>query len=393
MELEKTAQTEKRIYNLGKFQLMGISMTNALPGDPVQVLTKATVLSDAPIFHQLMKGFAQEVDAKLLSLGLHFQLAQSSNFALIVDRNQNATLYYDCIECYLEVIAKRAVKEGDAVWLNDIGDVRRGSLRFPELSKDQKFIICIRYQWKFLLIFDLTPELQIDIAELDMAIGFGLRRLFFEDLYRTIANEQVFNALVARGWFPFNELLGSEFDTLQNAISSNFNVSEVESSLVAKFTSERLALMSQRWWGNPQFQVRRELLTEGIKLFSEERPIPSLKTLLTEIEGILRERHVARSPGRQSIEKVLSVAFEDVLRSAGTDTIYFPNQFVDYIRSSVFAHFDPEQPTKDLTRNTVGHGRAPGEAYTAVRALQIILVLDQINRYLTLPTQALDEPE
>lgn len=84
--------------------------------------------------------------------------------------------------------------------------------------------------------------------------------------------------------------------------------------------------------------------------------------------------------------KVLSIAFEEVLNTAGPGTMYFPEQFVSYLRDSIFAPFDPEQPATDVTRNTVVHGKAPMDAYTAARALQIILALDQINRYLTVPS-------
>ena len=82
---------------------------------------------------------------------------------------------------------------------------------------------------------------------------------------------------------------------------------------------------------------------------------------------------------------VLSVAFDEVLRFAGADSIYFPKQFVGYLKSSVFANFDPDQPATQATRHTVAHGHAPSNVYTPARALQTILVLDQINRYVTLP--------
>lgn len=375
----------RQIHELGEFKLMGFSMANALAGDEIPVLTKAALLSDDPFFHHCVRAFAREIDAKLRGLNIPAELAGASNFAVVVDPDFAATLYIDCIECSLEIVTKRAVVKGEAVWSNDIGDIYRGSIAFPKLRTDQHFILCLRHEWKFLLIFDLTPEQPIDREALDITIGFGMRRLLFEQLYQTVADERVLGAMIAKGWFPFNEMIGAEFEDLERAIANDFNIEAVEKSLVAKFTPERLALLLERWWRNPQYEARRALLNEGVRLFSESRYIPSIKTLLTEIEGILRERHVPRTPGRQGMEKVLNVAFEDVLKFAGADTIYFPEQFVGYLNSSVFAHFDPEHPVVEATRNTVGHGRAPGNVYTAVRALQTILVLDQINRFITLP--------
>ena len=382
----KRRRRKRQIYELGEFKLMGFSMANALPGDEkVPVLTKAALLSDDPFFHHCVRAFARDIDAKLRDQGTPAHLAQASNFAVVVNPDFTATLYIDCIDYCLEMISKRAVQKGETVWSNDIGDIYRGSIVYPKLRTDQHFILCLRHGWKFLLIFDLTPEQLIDLDALDITIGVGMRRLLFEQLYAAVADERVLGAMIGRGWFPFNELIGAEFDDLQKAIANDFNIDAVEKSLVAKFTPDRLALMTARWWSNPQYEARRVLLSEGVKLFSEGRNIPSIKTLLTEIEGVLRERHVPRTPGPQGMKKVLSVAFEDVLKFSGADSIYFPEQFVVYLNTSIFAHFDPDQPAAEATRNTVSHGRAPSEAYTPLRALQIILTLDQIHRYITVP--------
>jgi hypothetical protein len=382
----KKRRRKRQIHKLGEFRLMGFSMENAsAEGQEIQVLTKATLLSDNPFFHHCLRAFAQEVDAKLRDHNIPAYLSQASNFAIIVDPDFTATLYIDCVDCVLQMISKRAVQKGEAVWLNDIGDIRRGEIKFPKIKPNQHYILCMRHGWKFLLTFDLTPEHPVNLEHLGVSIGDGMRRLFFEELYVAVADERILSSIVSKGWFPFNELLGSEFDDLQKAIANNFNIEAVEVSLVAKFTPERLALLLERWWRNPQYEARRALLSEGVKLFSESRPIPSIKTLMTEIEGILRERHIPSTPGRQGINKVLSAAFEDVIKFGGDDTIYFPEQFINYLNSSVFGHFDPDAPGSEATRNTISHGRAPAEVYTPVRALQAILILDQINRYITLP--------
>ena len=377
----------RRIYKLGEFKLIGFAAENTPAEAEIgSVLTKATVLSDHPFFHHCLRSFAQDVDAKLRAQKADAHLAQASNFAILVDPDFTATLYVDCIELSLEMVAKRSVEKGEAVWSNDIGDIYRGHMSYPRIRPDQHFILCVRHDWKFLLIFDLTPEQPISLEALDNTLGIGMRRLMFESLYQAMADERVLAAMFDKHWFPFNELIGAEFDDLHKAISNDFNIEAIEATLVRAFDPARLSDLLGRWWQNPLYEARRELLTEGVNLFSEGRFIPSIKTLMTEIEGILRDRHVPRSSGRQGMDKVLSVAFEDVPKVAGVDTIYFPAQFVDYLNTSVYGHFDPAQPGGDATRNTVGHGRAPKSAYTPVRALQTILILDQIHRYLTLPT-------
>lgn len=378
----------RRIYKLSEFKLIGFAAENTpAEAESGRVVTQATVLSDHPFFHHRLRSFAQDVDAKLRAQNADAHLAQASNFAILVDPDFTATLYVDCIELSLEMVAKRGVEKGEAVWSNDIGDIYRGHMSYPKIRPDQHFIVCVRHDWKFVLIFDLTPEQPISLEALDNTLGIGMRRLMFESLYQAMADERVLAAMFDKRWFPFNELIGAEFDDLHKAISNDFNIEAVEFSLVKAFDHTRLSRLLDRWWRNPLYEARRELLTEGVNLFSEGRFIPSIKTLMTEIEGILRDRHVPRSSGRQGMDKVLSVAFEDVPKMAGADTIYFPAQFVDYLNASVYGHFDPNLPGSEVTRNTVGHGRAPTSAYTPVRALQTILILDQIHRYLTLATR------
>ena len=166
------------------------------------VLTRAALLSDDPFFHHCLRAFAQEVDARLREREIAANLSQASNFAIVVEPDATARLYLDCVDYSLEMVAKRAVEKGEAVWSNDIGDIYRGNLRHPKLRPDQHYVLCLRHDWKFLLVFDLTPEQRTDPAALEVTIGLGMRRLLFEQLYETMADENVLATMIARGWFP-----------------------------------------------------------------------------------------------------------------------------------------------------------------------------------------------
>jgi len=172
----------------------------------------------------------------------------------------------------------------------------------------------------------------------------------FKTLYQTMADERVLAAMFDKHWFRFNELIGAGFDDLQRAIKNDFNLEAAEANLITAFDQARLNHLLDRWCRNPHCEERRELLTEGVNLLSEGRFIPSIKTLMTEIEGILRDRHVPRSSGCQGMDKVLSIAFENIAKTAGADTIYIPTQFVDYLNASICGHFYPNQPATGARR-------------------------------------------
>ena len=60
----------------------------------------------------------------------------------------------------------------------------------------------------------------------------------------------------------------------------------------------------------------------------------------------------------------------------------FPDYFYDYLDKCVFEKFDWKTGTINLARHTVAHGYAKQEDFTRVKALQSILILNQLYFYL-----------
>jgi hypothetical protein len=63
------------------------------------------------------------------------------------------------------------------------------------------------------------------------------------------------------------------------------------------------------------------------------------------------------------------------------DSLLFPLPFLKYLQDVVFANFNVEAGDVDMSRNTSSHGVAAPAQYTKERALQLILILDQIYFY------------
>ncbi len=59
-----------------------------------------------------------------------------------------------------------------------------------------------------------------------------------------------------------------------------------------------------------------------------------------------------------------------------------PSAFLNYLKDIVFADFNLETGQLDLSRHSSSHGVAKAEDYTKAKALQTILVLDQIYFYI-----------
>ncbi len=145
--------------------------------------------------------------------------------------------------------------------------------------------------------------------------------------------------------------------------------------------------MEERWWKNAAFGEKRALLEAGVKAFlrgDEEGAIHCIKTLLPEIEGILRMLYLSET-GRGSKVKAADPVdhiIQKGRKAAGSPhSLLLPDVFLRYLKEVFFAEFNLETGKVILSRHSSSHGVARPEDYTQVRALQAILVLDQIAFY------------
>lgn len=373
---------------LSKFELIGFSRAFALPGETLPVQTRGLGTSDDEDFHVWIKGFNEAITAQLTADGLTRNLAQASRFALVVNPDHSADLYVDDFSLTMETLVKRDVSQNEPVFASDIGDIRKVSLPELALTPEHRLIVCIRHGWKFALLFDLNRGEPLDINWVQEALAFVMRRLLFEKLYRSIEDNVGFQKLAQRGWFPFNELIGGEFERLQVSHLNDFDIESSERRIIASFTPERIERLTGRWWKREEFERRKELLWEGVSLFAEGKFIACIKTLITEIEGIIRDCRRVDTVSSASFRDMLKATIDQTVERVGdASSLYFPIHFLRYLEASFYARFDPAVGTIEAWRHSASHGAAPPDAYTATRALQTILVLDQIYRYLTLPEE------
>jgi hypothetical protein len=68
-------------------------------------------------------------------------------------------------------------------------------------------------------------------------------------------------------------------------------------------------------------------------------------------------------------------------KAGSADSLFFPLQFLKYLKDVVFPNFNVETGEVGMSRNTSSHGVADVAMYTKERALQLILILDQIYFY------------
>lgn len=361
--------------------LAGICTSPAKAGEEAQICVRLGIASDAPEFHKYAQGLADVVSHMAGQAGTAANIARSDLMLLVLHEDRSARLWLDNVAVVHECTLKRSVEAGDLIFESDIADVT--SMRFPEVvfAKADKVICIFREGWRFALAFDFNPDGDLDVRRFEVTLGTLARRLRYRHLYDALENTVIFSRILTAGWFPFVEIISTEFRDLLSHCESGFDLVEIEQSIVQKFDADRMGHLLDRWKAKPHFASKIQLLEAAIAAFNAGQPIFVLKVILTEIEGVLNEAYKAAHAGQGAKTKaLLNFAIESARSKTGSeDSLMLPSAFGEYLRNHTFADFDPREETGTAgSRHAVGHGAAPQDSYTMTRALQAILTLDQL---------------
>jgi hypothetical protein len=312
-------------------------------------------------------------------------------FLVVWHSDKSLDLYVNDFGVTGEVRVKRPIAKGQLLEAKNIVDVQSIRIVGVNLKDDDSLIYCFKVGWRFALYFDLRratdPTARLDAQELERILARLFRYLAFIDVYKTVESGAAFQEMLDDGWFPFVELLGGEFESLSRTYTRKLGVEAGAARTVAAFDDTRLAKITDRWWSNRLFNDKKEILLAGVGGFksrTEAGYIQCIKTLLPEIEGILRLQYIKDTgSGRMSTKDFIDHLSDIAIAKARSETsLLLPKEFTDYLRNVVFASFDLSSGKVDMSRHSSAHGVASAEQYTAARALQAILTLDQILFYL-----------
>jgi hypothetical protein len=273
---------------------------------------------------------------------------------------------------------------GTVVFERDIADVTGMAFPCVTIGEADKVLCLFRQDWRFGFAFDMNPDGKLDLEGFTTTLGTLYRELRYRHLYEALGEPVVFRRLLTAGWFPFAEIITTEFRDLLRHCEAGFDLSDIEDRIIATFDGARMQRILERWRAKPHFAAKADLLQAATTAFGNKEPIAVIKILLTEIEGVLNDAYRVAHGGRAAkLNDLLAFAEASAERKAGgSNTLLFPKAFGQYLREHTFADFDPIAETGTAgSRHAVGHGAASQESYTMSRALQAILTLDQLAFY------------
>ena len=374
--------------------LAGFVAENVKGGETVKVLTRALLTSDDPEFYQ----YSESISNIFLNRN-RIQIDGVCQFLVLIHQDLTADLYVNDFVVSIEIKAKRDIKAGEAVMLGDIADIRK--VKFPDIEiKDaDKIIYCFKVGWRFGLFFDLTPRSQpagavqtiavekLDIEKMELSIGELRRYLSFYHVYKVLESEAQFDEMMKDGWFPFVEILAGEYKKLSEAYQNKFDFENKVKTIVDSFGEERIKKITEKWWKNQIFSDKKSLIEAGVNAYMQNNQdgfVNCIKNLWTEIEGILRKLYhseTGKGDGVKSSDLISHIVEKAKTKSGSDYSLLLPLPFLKYLQDVVFANFNIETGKVDMSRHASSHGVANANQYKKDRALQLILVLNQIYFY------------
>lgn len=367
-------------------RLSGFATENAKAGQIVKLLCRGFVNSDDSAFYTYIDGIT---GVYLSKAGINEQFV--SNILILHHVDLSVDIFINELPIAVEFLSKRSVNKGEQVFGNDIADIRR--LRFPKIEiKDSDHIIFIfKVGWRFGLFFDFAydgkSDYKVDTEKLYHDLGSYYKKLIYRYLYKTIQNSAQFTEMLNDGWFPYVELLGTDFKKLSEAYLNKFILPDAINKLIASFTPERIEKITNRWWRNSIYSDKKKLLDSGIASYLQNNDagfIACIKILYSEIEGILgylylndKKRYTVKTD--ELLEHLKEKGFA---RTRSVDPLFLPDSFEIFLQDYLFPRFNVIKGEIKLSRHTSGHGVAEPEEYTKARALQAILILDHISFFI-----------
>jgi hypothetical protein len=346
-----------------------------------RVQTRGSIVSDNPLFYTYIDQISG-IFLKTVLVGHVFQ------FLVLIHENLSADLYLNDLPVKVLMMTKRDLKKGEVITTGDIADIQQLSFEGINIKDTDKIIYCFKVGWKFGLFFDLNREDPLNIPAMEGELGALHRYLSFQYIYDVFESKPHFDMLLEDGWFPFIEILSLEFKELSEAYKNLPDPQGQVQKIVTKFNEERIERIVNKWWKKEVFLDKKTILESGIQSYLGDDTngfIACIKILLTEIEGIIR-LHYFKETGKGKdvrIPDLVNHVFDKGKTKTGSEaSLFFPRDFLHYLKNAIFPKFDLEKGDIALSRHTSSHGVAKAEDYSKIRAVQMILILDQLYFYI-----------
>lgn len=358
----------------------GILLESASSGQEVKMATKGVITTYDPEYRNFMNN--------IIGIFINSFELETINRLLVHIKKDNTAYIYRNFPYGFKAIVSGPKKKGTVVLKNEVTDIEsiffEDDLSHLEYEVTDKIVYLFRCNWSFGLYYNLSKIDSFEIISKEIAYLYKI--VEYRQMIEFLRNESFADQFAEDGWFPFNALVRYNF--IERLISyyshGKSNYADLE-SLKSAFSAEQIEKLTTRWWNNPIYAKKKEILQTGIDSYLRNEKsgyINCIKVLVSEIEGILRFAFKESISGKGIKPFLDELQSRGAIRYSAEYSLVFPFEFVYYLRNSIFANFDFSQEDVPQSRHAYSHGVAEIDKYTWERSLQIILTIDQIMMFI-----------
>jgi len=352
----------------------------------IKIIYRGFFHSDQKEFYKYANQISENFIGKSFVDAIH-------TYLIIIHHDSSADIYINDIPIKIRGLMKRDVQVGDPVEVKNIADIEALWFEGIEIKEDDNIVFCFKKGWKFGIFFDFTQYMSssalgtdsaLDVDALSNELGSYYKYLTFQEEYAVLENEEMFAQMFSDGWFPFIQLLGGDFHKLSSFYKDKERFASSIDAFIDGFDKDKISSFVSTWWRNQVFKEKQEIIDSGIRAYLANDFIACIKTLYSEIEGIVRIAYV-RETNKKNLnfsELTKYVQMKTKSKFVSLKSLGFPDVFFKYLNEVIFRDFDLQTGKVDLSRHSTSHGVAKAEDYTKAKALQGILVLDQMSFFI-----------
>ncbi|MFG0252208.1 MAG: hypothetical protein ACF8NJ_04965 [Phycisphaerales bacterium JB038] len=347
--------------------------------DKVMVMTTGFVSpDDGPTYTKLIHGFPSEVLSKL-PLDARVEPWQVRDLLVRIREDCSCEVFLNEIDLRLQVRAKRPIRAGELVSLNDIADV--ASLGFGDVTieDDEGVVFVFSLGWKRGFFFDFTPVAGSLATrrpyDLTQMLGECYSYLAFTDRLGITAG--AWEELTRQGWFPFITLSTDTLRKLASYAEHHWPIEEILEDIhqetLARIPS--LRERAQKW----PLADHQEFVYRALDHFQSEDYLSACSILYPRMEGVMRSVHSSLATGRRPRSRDLVRSLLSMNAAGrGNASLLLPDRFGEFLNRVCFRDFNEDREIQ-TSRHSVAHGVAPADRMDCSAACVAVLTLDHIG--------------
>jgi hypothetical protein len=279
--------------------------------------------------------------------------------------------------------SKISVKAGQAIYRDDIADIKKLVFNDIEVPNDVGVMALFSVGWRKGLFYDLVPlphGTEKRDYDLNQLLGGYYAYLTFQERFKIPDSE--WESLLQTGWFPFITLNNDLISGIINHNRESWNVDDLLPR-IHEDVLKRLPDGLKIWANIKAFKPHMDFISKSAEHYQKNDAMSCISVLYPRIEGIMREYQSIQGQPEKASQQDLSgtVLPTNADSQKHQYTPLLPLRFHQYLNEVYFANFDPIKKNNTLSRNTIGHGVATKENFDIKGATLGFLILDQLSYY------------